>query len=48
MAGWGLVVGVPALVLGLLGLSLWALRGLWGATRPPEAEVVAQPRRRAA
>ncbi len=46
--GWVLVLGVPMAILGMLLLSLLALRDIWRFTRPPEAEVVALPRRRAA
>jgi hypothetical protein len=47
-ATWVLVGAVPAAILALLLVAAWALRDLWRVTRPPEAEVVALPRRRAA
>ncbi len=46
--GWVLLFGVPIAVLAMLALSLWALRDIWRNTRPPEAEVLPLPARRAA
>jgi beta-glucuronidase len=46
--GWGLTLAVPAAILALLALCGWALRDIWRFTRPPEAEIVALPPRRAA
>ncbi len=45
---WLLVGGIPALILGMLALCVWALRDIWRFTRPPEAEVLPLVRRRAA
>jgi hypothetical protein len=46
--GWVLVFVTPLGILGLLVLCGWALRDIWRFTRPPEADVVELPRRRAA
>jgi beta-glucuronidase len=46
--GWIVAGGVPAAILAMLLLSGWALRDIWRSTRPPQAQVVALPRRRAA
>jgi len=46
--GWFLVGFVPLGILAMILLSAWALRDIWRFTRPPEAQVVALPRRRAA
>jgi hypothetical protein len=42
-----LTIGVFGLVVALLALDVWCLRGIWHALRPPEAQVV-ELRRRAA
>src|SRR4051794_34953495 len=46
--GWVLVFGVPLSILAMLTLCAWALSDIWRLTRPPGAEVVPLPRRRAA
>jgi beta-glucuronidase len=46
--GWALALLVPLSIIGMLLAALWALRDIWRFTRPPEAAVVALPRRRAA
>lgn len=43
-----LLYGVPAGVLALLALNLWCVRDIWRFTRPPDAEVLPLPARRAA
>ena len=46
--GWILVILAPLAILALLALSAWALLDVWRLTRPPEAQVLSMPRRRAA
>ena len=46
--GWVLVFALPLAILALLALCAWALLDIWRFTRPPEADVVPLPRRRAA
>jgi beta-galactosidase/beta-glucuronidase len=46
--GWALALLVPTAILALLALCGWALRDIWRFTRPPGAEIVALPQRRAA
>src|SRR4051812_26810535 len=46
--GWVLVFGLPLAILAMLALCAWALADIWRLTRPPGAEVVQLPRRRAA
>jgi beta-glucuronidase len=46
--GWVLALSVPLGILAMLLLSGWALRDIWRSTRPPEAQVLALPRRHAA
>jgi beta-glucuronidase len=47
-AGWALIVAVPLAILALLALAAWALRDVWRLERPPEAEIIELPARRAA
>jgi beta-glucuronidase len=46
--GWLLLVALPPGILAMLLVSLWALRDIWRLTRPPQAQVLALPSRRAA
>ena len=46
--GWFLLGLLPLAILAMLLVSAWALRDIWRFTRPPEAQVLPLPRRRAA
>src|SRR4051794_5141717 len=46
--GWFLVGSLPLAVLAMFFVLAWALRDIWRPPRPPEAEVLPLPRRRAA
>lgn len=46
--GWLLLAFLPMAILALLLVAAWALRDIWRLTRPPEAQVLALPARRAA
>jgi len=46
--GWLLFAAAPLAILAMLLACAWALRDIWRHTRPPQARVLALPRRRAA
>ncbi len=46
--GWMLLAAAPLAILAMLMACGWALRDIWRYTRPPQAQVLALPRRRAA